>query len=283
MLVFVNLFAVSCRTLPERVLEPDDPRALAVLAQWVEVAQSRTGLRGRARLAVESADGRVAFSGKQVLVVQRPARLRVEVLGFLNQTLAVVVTDGDRFEVFRTQDRSYETGKLRSTLLWDEARIALTAQEAASVVLGIPVPDPQWVPSPVAMDPRGLTSIDMVDADGVRRQRLSFGAHGHLTESQQFDADGLLVWRAQFDDYREIGGERLAHKIELDVVVGATHAEINLGDIELNPTLSREIFQLRPVVDEPPEVSRRSASDPGCPAENRPRHSAHTSERTSPA
>ncbi|MGE4609035.1 MAG: hypothetical protein AAEJ52_20055, partial [Myxococcota bacterium] len=114
----MNLFAVSCQTPPERVLGPDDPSALAVLGQWVESAETRTGLRGRARLAVDSADGSIAARGKHVLVVQTPSRLRVEVLGFLNQTLAVVVTDGDRFEVLRTQDRLHEVGELGPTLLW---------------------------------------------------------------------------------------------------------------------------------------------------------------------
>jgi hypothetical protein len=244
--LFVNLFAVSCQTPPERVLGPNDPSALAVLGQWVESAETRTGLRGRARLAVDSADGSIAARGKHVLVVQTPSRLRVEVLGFLNQTLAVVVTDGDRFEVLRTQDRLHEVGELGPTLLWDEARIALTAEEAISVLLGIPVPDPQWVPSPVAMDPRGLTSIDLADTNGVRRQRLSFGPHGHLTESQLFDDAGRLIWRAHFDDYREIDGAWLAHEIELDVTTGATHAEISLFDVELNPVLSEDIFRLAP-------------------------------------
>jgi hypothetical protein len=245
-LVLVILFAVSCRTLPQRVLETDDPRALAVLAQWVDSSETRAGLRGRARMAVDSADGSIAVRGRQVLVVQRPARLRVEVLGFLNQTLAVVVTDGNRFEVLRSQDHSYQTGELTPSLLWNEARIALTAQEAISVLLGTPVPDPQWVPTRVVNDSEGLTSIDLSDREGVRRQRVSFGGHGYLVESRRFDQAGQLIWRAHFDDYREVGGEWLAHEIELDVTIGSTHAEITLSDVELNPALPDNLFQLRP-------------------------------------
>ncbi len=250
-LLFVSLFVVSCRTLPERVLEPDDPRALAVLAQWVSGAAARTGLRGRARIAVDSADGSIAVRGRQVLVVQRPDRLRVEVLGFLNQALAVVVTDGNRFEVLRTQDQSYETGELGPNLLWDEARIALTAEEAISVLLGVPVPDPGWVPTRVANDPRGLTSIDLADSAGVRKQRVSFGPHGYLIESLRFDPSGQAIWHAHFDDYREIHGEWLAHEIELDVTIGTTHAEISLSDVELNPPVSEDLFQLRPAESGP--------------------------------
>jgi len=279
----VSLLAVSCRTLPERVLAPDDPQALAVLADWLAAAESRNALRGRARLAVESADGEIAVSAKQVLVVERPARLRVEVLGFLNQTLAVVVTDGNRFEVLRTQDRSYETGELRPSLLWDEARIALTAEEAISVLLGVPVPDPGWNPSRVAIDPKGRTSIDLADANGVRRQSLSFDPDGHLAESERFDALGHWVWRAKFDDYRAVDGEWLAHGIELDVALGETHAEISLRDVELNPELPEGIFQLRTDGSDPLELSRRAASGPGCREANRRPRSVRTSMRTSPA
>jgi hypothetical protein len=244
-LLLVSLLVVSCRTLPERVLEPDDPRSLAVLKKWVEGADARTGLRGRARMAVDSADRSIAVRGKQILVVQRPARLRVEILGFLNQTLAIIVTDGNRFEVLRTQDHSYETGELGPNLLWDEARIALTAEEAISVLLGIPVPDPQWVPMRIAQDPNGLTSIDLADGDGVLRQRVSFDRHGYMIESSRFDPIGQLIWRVRFDDYREIDREWVAHDIELDVTIGATHAEISLSDVELDPPLSEDLFRLR--------------------------------------
>lgn len=249
--LFLLICAQSCRTLPAQILEPNDPRALALLAQWVEGAEARTGLRGRTRIAVDSADGQVAVRGKQVLVVQRPAQLRVEILGFLNQALAVVVTDGDRFEVLHAHDRSYKTGALGPTLLWDEVRIALTTEEAISVLLGTPVPDPDWVPMRIEMDTKGRTSIDLADTNGVRRQRVSFDPHGHLNETRRFDLAGGLVWRARFDDYREIDGIWLAHAIELDVTMGAIHTEISLRDVEMNPTLPKELFRLGPPNPEP--------------------------------
>ena len=90
----------------------------------------RHALRGRARLAVDGGDGAVRLRGKQIVVLERPARLRVEVLGFLNQTVAVLTTDGERFELFRSGDRSYETGAVHPDLLWQEAHLALTPEEA---------------------------------------------------------------------------------------------------------------------------------------------------------
>jgi len=90
------LAATACRTpAPIAVpLPPDDPRPAALLDAWARAAGERHGLRARARLAVDGADGALHLRGKQILVLERPAYLRVEILGLLNQTVAVLVTDG---------------------------------------------------------------------------------------------------------------------------------------------------------------------------------------------
>ena len=79
--------------------------------------------------------GRLRLRGRQVLVAERPASLRVEIQGLLNQTVAVLVTDGERFELFRADDRSYRSGPVEPDLLWRHAWLALTPQQAIDVLL----------------------------------------------------------------------------------------------------------------------------------------------------
>jgi hypothetical protein len=87
------LLAAACRAVPVQLppLAADDERPGRLLAALDESASQRRALRGRARLAVDGDDG-VRIRGSQVLVLERPDRLRVEILGFLGQTEAVLTT-----------------------------------------------------------------------------------------------------------------------------------------------------------------------------------------------
>lgn len=240
-LVVLLVLLASCRTVvPAVPLPPGDPRPAALMAHWDAFARSRTGLRGRARLAV---DGDVRIRGKQILVLERPASMRIEVLGFLDQTAAVIATDGERFEIFRSADHSYESGDVRPDLLWREAHLALTPEEAVDVLLGGPAPGADLLPARAAQADADWIRMDLVGAGGRVRQRVAFDSAARLRELSTLDADGGVRWRARFDDYAEVDGEPFAHQIVVDE--GVAHVEISLRDVELNPALDPGIFRLR--------------------------------------
>ena len=83
--ILACLVAAACCTcatqIPRFPLSPDDPRPRALVVGWDEAARQRRGLRARATLAVDATDA--SFRASQVLVLERPLRLRVEVVGFL--------------------------------------------------------------------------------------------------------------------------------------------------------------------------------------------------------
>jgi len=199
-------------------------------------------MRGRAHLAV---DGEVRIRADQIVVLERPARLRVEVLGLLNQTAAVITTDGDRFEVFRSRDRSYDTGPVHPRLLWQEAHLALTPEEAVSVLLGAVVFGPGQAPVRAASIGDRRVRVDLVDTEQRLRRRAVFDAAARLRELVVYDGAGAARWTARFDDYAEVSGVPFAHHIVLDVSMGSSRVEISLRDVELNPELPPGIFHLR--------------------------------------
>src|SRR5512139_2216463 len=102
------LALAACRTPGAlRPLPATDPRPALLLDAFERAAQERRALRGRARIDVEGDSG-LRLSGRQVIVAERPTHLRVEVLGLFDQALAVLTTDGDRFELFRSADLSFQ-------------------------------------------------------------------------------------------------------------------------------------------------------------------------------
>jgi hypothetical protein len=240
-------FALSaCRTPGAlRPLPAGDPRPGLLLDRFERLALERRSLRGRARIDVEGASGLQLF-GRQVLVVERPARLRVEVLGLFDQALAVLTTDGDHFELFRSADLSFEEGPLRPEILWEEVRIALRPEEAIGLLLGAPLPEPGLVPVRAEGSQDGSVRVSLAAPGGAERCRLGFDADGRLLRVEVLAEDGEVEWKAAFGDYAPLGGVPFAHAITLYVARGETRAEIRLRDVELNPALPVGIFSIRP-------------------------------------
>jgi hypothetical protein len=247
------LLAAACRTpVPLLLLPPDDPRPKALLEKWAETARQRRALRGLARLAVDGREGEVGIRSRQVLVAERPARLRVEVQDFLHRTLAVLVTDGERFELFRADNRSFETGEVHPGLLWEVAQLALPPEQVVDLLLGAPPPDPDLVVARARHSGEGEIQIDLADAAGRLRQRVAFDAEARLRWLEVREAGGGVAWRASFDDYAAVGASPFAHTVSLDLFAEGTHVEISLHGVELNPRLLPEVFQLRvPGLEEP--------------------------------
>jgi len=246
-------WATACATpAPFQPLPTRDPRPRRLLDDWAERAGHRQRLRGLARLAVDQQDGPVQLRGKQLVVLERPSHLRVEILGFLNQSLAVVTTDGEGFEVYRAQDQSYEAGKVDADLLWNEAGIDLSPEEAVAVLLGVPISEPLPAPANAVRDAEGRVRIDLMDAQGSVAQRVTFDSAGRLRAFEALDGSGAVLWSAQFDAYRDVGGSPFAHSIEVDVRSGMTRAEISFRNVELNPDLPPGMFRLFPAGESAP-------------------------------
>ncbi len=240
-------WATACATpISFQPLPPGDSSAARLLDDWEARASQRQRLRGLARLAVDREDGSVQLRGKQLVVLERPSRLRVEVLGFLNQSLAVIATDGEGFEVYRAEDQSYETGEVDAHLLWNEAGIDLSPDEAVAVLLGVPISEPLPAPASAARNSKGQIRIDLPDAAGSVAQRVTFDLDGKLRVFEVLDDSGAVVWAAQYDAYRDVDGSPFAHSIDVDVRAGSTRAEISFSRVELNPELPPGMFHLLP-------------------------------------
>jgi hypothetical protein len=246
LLVALLLAAAGCRTAPTRVpLPAGDPRPASLLHAWQAGVDARQALRGSARLAVDG-EG-LAVRARQILVVERPSRLRVEVLGLLAQTLAVLVTDGPRYQLFRAGERAVESGEVHAGLLWQVASLDLTPEQAIDLVLGAPRLDPAYAPLRAYTTEDGEIGVELGDRDGLLRERRVFDAQGRLRGVERLSEDGAAEWSARFDDYQPVGGVPFAHAIRVEAAQRAARAELLLSGVELNPALPADIFRLGPV------------------------------------
>jgi outer membrane lipoprotein-sorting protein len=224
-------------------LSPQDPRPPALLSQLDARAAGRESMRGTLRFAVDAEDLRVR--GLQRVAARRPAWLRVEVLGLLNQIAAVLATDGHSYDFLDAGSGRRERGTMSRDLLWQVARVDLEPEEAVSLLLGASEPSAGLFPGPAVATPDGGIRVLLLDDRGRARQRFAFDPEGRLRRLENWSADGALLWEARYQDYRDLAGSPFAHQVELRFPRTGARAEFRFRSVELNPTLPDELFVLK--------------------------------------
>jgi hypothetical protein len=224
-------------------LADTDVRPAALLEGLARAADARRTLRAVARLAVEGPAG--GGRAKQILLVERPARLRVEILGLLDQRVAVLATDGERYRLYRAEDGSLTGGPVHDALLWEVAGLAVTPAQAVRLLLGAPAPPADARLAGGAQRADGTVRLDLRAPGARETTRLEFDAAGRLTGWARLDAGGEPLQEARFADYRPAGDALFPFEVELvDHGTGAA-ARVRYQSIELNPELAPELFELR--------------------------------------
>lgn len=243
------LALAGCRTLPDAApLPPDDPRPARLLADWAARSAGRQALRAVARLAVEAPDaaadgGDLSLRSKQRLWLARPAQLRVEILGLFDAAVAVLATDGREYALLQAPDGRVERGPVYDGLLWDAARLDLTPAEIVDVMLGA-APGRDELVLATASEHGDLVRLELADAAGRVQRVAEFGVAGELRRLEQRDASGRRLWEARYDDFTEVGDGLFAREVALHSP--AARARIVLRDVDLDPTLSEELFRVSP-------------------------------------
>ena len=245
-LVLLVAFA-GCRSVPEAIpADLSNPRWRALIFGWNAEAKLRKSMRGTLRLAVD-AERLPSVRSTQSVAVERPGRLRVEVQGFLNQTVAVLTSDAERYQLFRTDDRSLVGGEVHPGLLWEHAYIGVTPEEAIDLLLGAPILDPTLSPRAAydMTEPHGGARLEMADDRGVTLERGEVDRDGNLIRLDVFDERGLPEWGVSLRDFQDVSGFAVPHEIDLEVRAGNSRATLTLSGVELNPDLPEGLFQLR--------------------------------------
>ena len=242
-LTLLFLLAACQAPIPSATELPEnDPRAASLMAALETTAANRRSLRAEARFSLDAPDLRLRRPER--LVVERPAKLRVEISGLFGQVAAVLVTDGERYQFLEASRGQIEQGVVDAALLWRLARIDLEPQEAVSLLLGAPEPLPGFARTGAVALSDGSLAVSLGGGNGAR-QHFLFDAKGRPTRVTLSDADGEPVWDARFENYKEVNGTFFAHDILLTFPRVDAHASVQFKKVELNPDLSGVVFVLQ--------------------------------------
>jgi hypothetical protein len=237
--LLLSFSASGCRTssppvdfetkLSGTLLANDDARAERVLRAYLELSNARTAMRGSARVALEGPDFKL--NRPQRILVERPARLRFEIVGLFDQIAAMLAVKGGEFGFFDASTGQVSHGRVTSSLLWDLAKIDLEIPEVVELLLGVPRPSPglsrasNWLevdgrivlvfawtdrerPAVCAdagdlkfFDPGCFVSTDTLALGG---ELFYFDVAGRLVELRSLDSGGVIRYRVTFEDYQAV-------------------------------------------------------------------------------
>jgi hypothetical protein len=235
-LALLALLALAgCRTLPlePRALAPDDPRPALRLAALRALASERHALRATARSRSEGPGG-CGFSN-QLLLVERPASLRVEVIGLLQQRVMVLATDGTRYELYRAEG-PLEAGPVHPGVLEEVAGLPVTPEAAVGLLLAAPLV-PEEPALYAAEDAGGGLTLAWLD------QTLAFDAEGRLV-ALRFRPDARDVLLARWSDWRDTPAGAFPHRLDLDLPEAEARLALEYRQVELDPALDPALFRL---------------------------------------
>jgi hypothetical protein len=230
---------LGCQSTPLRSmgldgapLPIDDARADEVLLNYFSEMDGRTGLRGSARVSLVGPD--FNLNRPQRIVVERPGRVRFEVLALFDQLAAILVSDGDRYGFYDASTEKISRGYVTPRFLWDLAKIDLAPEQLVGLLLGAPEPSPGLARAGVWLEPDGRIVVAFAWPSGtppagcemdLERGRFDsacyvdpsaladggelflFDREGRLVEIRSLAASGALRYRAIFEGYEALGGE----------------------------------------------------------------------------
>jgi hypothetical protein len=232
------LFLSGCRpAVPSVPLVPLTSEAL--LMRLAVNREAFHSLEGLASIRAEI-DGRVT-SARQALVMEKPARLRADVLGLFGQPALQVAADKGQLAVHVVQEGRYLQGAATAGNLARFTRMPLGVDDLVRLAL-YDVPLIAYGESSVHTDERGY--LLLLEASQGDRQHLFFDTAGRLYGVEYF-RDGELLLKVGYDRFSEHQGG-FPRELSLDVPVRRTSLSLVYSDLELNTELAGDRFTLTP-------------------------------------
>lgn len=236
--VFLLPLLASCAKPTHRLIgEPiSDEFADDLLLGWYQSSERNHSLSGLAKFEMASPER--SLSGNQVVLVEKPDRLRTEVLSLFGSPLLLLAADGEELDVLLPFENEFYTGAASPENLGRFVRLPLQLKDLVKVLL--------YQPPIIAA--KELSGYDL-NGDGwlverrnpPYRQELFFDVQKRLVEVNYYNRSGLSL-TIDYGKFSEEG--TVPYQFELSFPMQETTASLKFSDLELNGDLDPELFQL---------------------------------------
>ena len=216
-------------------------RALPTAQQVFDaLAQRRTAVRSVrafAKLSYTSPDE--SHKAKQLVIAERPDRLRFEILSPFGTVFVLTTADGTLAAWTRDESTVYR-GTASAENLQRYTQVDLPVGTAVDLLLGTP---------PLRVDPDSVVSAD----DGaveLWQQTGSVVRVGWFTAAlqplryEQRDTSGRVLLRATFGQFADVDGAQVPTVLYIELPPEQRRVDIALSEPEVNPVLASSVFAL---------------------------------------
>jgi outer membrane lipoprotein-sorting protein len=187
-----------------------------------------------------------SLAAKQVVVVERPNRLRIEVMSAFGVSLQMV-SDGVRVCAYHRGEQTYFHGRATRQNLARFTRLDLALPDLVDLVIGLPPHGPSIGHPTFAFEPPlALWRVTTALADHGAFT-LWFDPDRLLpTRALAVQPDGKIAYNARFADYRPVSGVEVPRTVRFDLPEQDTKIELKYSNVSLNVELSPGLFYFDP-------------------------------------
>ncbi len=223
------------------------PSALPSAAQIIDSMRHRRGklnaLRTLARVRYRSPNG--TENARNVLAVERPDRLRLEVVSILG-SLLVMTSDDGTFSVYLPRQSTVYRGAASAANLSAYLPVTLSIPAIIDHILATPRLSDR---GPAAVDWDGeLVRLTQRDDNGS--WEASFRDLAIPATYREVDRYGRTTIEARYEDIDDSGTIPIARRVTVHFPATQESLEISMRAPEVNPNLPNGLFSLTP----PPET-----------------------------
>jgi outer membrane lipoprotein-sorting protein len=235
----VALLTLLVLVLPGCSLKPPVPLPVVaeglLLAALSDQQQQFSSLRGMAKIDITTADETLRSS--QLILATKPDRFRVEVLPMFGPPLLSMAIDGTEMAVSIPSRREFYRGPASAENLRRFTHVPLAADLLVQLLL-------HQVPLINYQQSRSEPGPKLVlDDNGDHQQFLEFDHQLRLTGATFLDSWRRPWLRVQYAGF-DAGGSGFPHRIEVSLPQLEVTARIELSELEVNPLLAKDKFQL---------------------------------------
>ena len=242
MLLFSASLLSGCASLwPRRV-----PREILTSSDLLQRIQARNrrihSIRAQAKVTVNL--GKNRFRLEELIIVKKPASLRVEALSLIGQPLLYLTTDGEIFEILiPTENRYY-----RGTSPLKHLPVLFPFCQGIKEIIPMMVGEVSWADDEhLAIhysQGKRLYIIEEDISEGSRRVLWINPFHFALVRAAELDHQQNPQWEALFSSFRKRDGILFPTDIEFRSYGSGSRMKMHLIEWEINPSLGEGIFRL---------------------------------------
>lgn len=243
--LFVIFSLTSC-VPSKRELRPSEsvPEAYEIVKGLKDANEKVESIKGLAdvKATIRGKDTNV----KEIIVVKRPGKIRLETVGIFGSPLLIMATDGSTFSMHMPIENRFSSGKLSSAAAPFPFNI-LGAGDIADIFLGN-TPLIQYGYSHLEYSDKERSYVlTLESSDRLKKQVIHMEAGSlHLLKSMIMDMERNIGVSASYNGYQDVLGIPFPKEIKVDFLPDGDSIRIKYEDIEMNSEIGNDLFVLAP-------------------------------------